>query len=202
MIRSHRRNVADIEAQEANRRTAERQKLILRVGLLEQDGREIFCLVRNISPAGVQVKPYGQVLEGAAISLRVGDENSIPGTAIWIRDGLMGIRFRQNLNPQALLRIGQKMAAQRRRNAPRMATDLKGCLRTAGQKYSAIVCDLSTTGARLRLKNPIAFGESGRLEVLGLPSIKAYVRWSCGPEYGVSFDTPLPMQILADALSA
>ncbi len=159
-------------------------------------------IVRNISPAGVEVKPYGQVLEGAAISLRVGDENSIPGTAIWIRDGLMGIRFRQNLNPQALLRMGQKMVAQRRRNAPRMTTDLRGCLRTGGVKYAAIVCDISMTGARLRLKNPVAFGETARLEVLGLPSIKAYVRWSYGTEYGVSFEAPLPMQILADLLSA
>ncbi len=184
-----------------NRRSADRQKLILRVGLLEQDGRQIFCLVRNISPAGVQVKPYSRVIESDAISLQVGDENPIPGTAVWDRNGLVGIRFKQSLNPQALLRIGQKMMAQRRRNAPRVTTDLKGCLRTGGLKYSTTVCDLSMVGARLRMDERVAFGETAQLEVSGLPSMDAHVRWSDGAEHGVSFPTPLPMQVLSDLLS-
>ena len=201
MIEMFRANLEPIQEHESDRRLASRHKLILRVGLLEQNGRQIFCLVRNISSAGVQVKPYSRVLEGTAISLRVGDENPIPGTAIWNRDGLIGIRFRQILNPQALLRIAQKMAAQRRRNAPRMTTNLVACLRTGGLKYAAIVCDLSMAGARLRINDPVSFGETSLLEVSGLPSLIAHVRWSDGAEHGVSFPTPIPMQVLADVLS-
>ena len=201
MFETHRKNVTTSDKQGANRRSAAREKLILRIGLLEQDGRPIFCLVRNISSVGVQVKPYSRVAEGSGISLRVGDENPIPGTVVWSRDGLVGIRFGQPLNPQALLRIGQKMAAHRRRNAPRVTTNLRGCLRTGGLRYSTTVCDLSMVGARLRIDDPVSFGDNTLIEVPGLPCLRVHVRWSDGAEHGVSFQTPLPMQILSNLLS-
>jgi hypothetical protein len=183
-----------------DQRSAGRHKLILRVGLLEQDGRSIFCLVKNISATGVQVKPYGDVSKGTGVSLRVGDEN-IPGTPVWSRDGLVGVKFRQTLNPQALLRIGQNMVVHRRRTAPRVLTDLKGVLRTGGIRRSVTICDLSMAGARVRIDQPVTFGNSTILEVPGLPSLTACVRWSDGAGFGVSFQTPLSIQMVADLLS-
>jgi hypothetical protein len=183
-----------------DQRSADRHKLILRVGLLEQDGRSIFCLVKNISTTGVQVKPYGDVSQGKGVSLRVGDEN-IPGTPLWSRDGLVGIKFGQTLNPQALLRIGQKMVVHKRRTAPRVMTDLKGSLRTGGIRRTITVCDLSMAGARIRTAQPITFGPTTILEVPGLPSLTACVRWSHDAEHGVSFQPPLSIQMVADLLS-
>lgn len=185
----------------ADRRSGPRHQLVLRVGLLEQDGRSIFCLVKNISSAGVQVRPYGRLTISNGASLRVGDEDPITGTVAWCRDGLAGVEFDEPLDPQALLRIGQKMAGHKRRHAPRVATDLTACLRTGGRRYSVTLCDVSMVGARLRGAQPIAFGETTMIEVAGLPSLKVYLRWSEGAEHGVSFDTPLPMQIIADILS-
>lgn len=201
MLETRRKNATMSEDRADDRRSEDRQKLILRIGVLEQDGRPVFCLVRNISSSGVEVKPYSRVSQGSSISLRVGDENAIPGTVVWIRDELVGIKFGQPLNPQALLRIGQKMAARRRRNAPRVATDLQGCLRTGGLRYAATVCDLSMVGARLRTADPLSFGEITLVEVPGLPSLRVYVRWSDGTDHGVFFHTPLPMQVLADLVS-
>ncbi len=86
------RSKAIVEQQAAERRSSERHKLILRVGLLEHEGKSVFCLVKNISSAGVQVKPYSRVAKGSTITLRVGDESPIPGTVSWYRDGLAGIR--------------------------------------------------------------------------------------------------------------
>jgi hypothetical protein len=173
----------------------------LRVGLLEQDGRSIFCLVKNISAAGVQVRPYGRISEGTIVSIRVGDENSIPGTVVWSRDGSAGVEFEQPLSPEALLQFGQKMVSHRRRAGPRVITELRACLRTAGIRHSVTVCDLSMAGARLRTALPVTFGDTTLIEVPGLPSLKAFVRWSDGDEHGVTFQTPLPIQIIADLLT-
>lgn len=161
----------------------------------------MFCLIRNISSAGVQVKPYGRVVDGLTIALRVGDEDPLAGTMVWSRDGLAGIEFEQRLNPQALLRIGQKLVAHKRRNAPRAKTSLNACLRTGGRRYAVTLCDLSMLGARVRTVQPVTFGETTIFEVPGLPALRAYARWSAGAEYGLSFETPVPMQIIADLLS-
>lgn len=185
---------------EADQRSAGRHKLILRVGLLEQDDRSILCLVKNISATGVQVKPYGEVSPGKNVSLRVGDEN-VPGTLVWSRDGVVGVKFGQTLNPQALLRIGQNMVVHRRRTAPRVITDLKGTLRTRGIGRSVTICDLSMAGARVRTAQPITFGETTILEVPGLPSLTACVRWLNGAEFGVSFQPTLSIKMVADLLS-
>lgn len=201
MFETYRKTVRFAEAQGADRRSSDRQKLILRVGLLEQDEGPVFCLVRNISSVGVEVRPYSRVAEGSSISLRVGDESSIPGTVTWSRDGLVGIRFGQPLNPQALLRIGQKMTAHRRRFTPRATTDRRGRLRTGGLRYSASVFDITMVGARLRIGDPVSFSETTLLDVPGLPSLSVCVRWSDGAEHGVSFQTPLPPEILTDLLS-
>lgn len=184
-----------------DRRSADRHKLVLRVGLIEQDGRSIFCLVKNISSAGVQVKPYGRVSQGISSSLRVGDEDPIAGTLVWSRDGLAGIAFENPLNPETLLRIGQKMVPHKRRTAPRVTRYLRGCLKTAGVRHPATICDISMMGARVRTVQPVTFGEVTTIEVPGLPALRAMVRWADGAEYGLSFHTPLPLQIIADLLS-
>lgn len=197
MFETHRKNVTAPEEQGAHQCSVEQQKTILRFGLLEHDGGPVFCLIRNISSVGVELKPYSPVTEGRGASLRVGDEIPIPGTVTWSRDGLVGIRFGQPLNPQALLRIGQKMAAHRRRRTLKVAKDRRGCLRTGGLRYSASVYDITTVGARLRIADPVSFGETTLLDVPGLPSLSVFVRWSDGAEHGVSFQTSLPLEILA-----
>lgn len=188
------------EQQAIDQRSEDRQKLILRVGLVEQDGRSIFCLVKNISASGVHVKPYGTLSQETSVSLRVGDENPIPGAVMWKRDGMVGVKFAQTLNPQALLRIEQKTFVHRRRTAPRIITDLKGFLRTGGKRESVTIGDLSMVGARVRTKRPVNFGETTIIDVPGLPSLTACIRWVDGIEFGVSFHPPLAIQVVAELL--
>jgi len=201
MPKTQRTVIATSQEQPFERRGGARQKLVLRIGLLELNDRSMFCLVKNISATGVQVKQYGRLTPGTVVALRVGDEDPIPGKVVWARDGLAGVEFDQRLNPEALLRIGQKMVAHKRRSAPRVATGLRACLRTAGMRHSVTICDLSMVGARLRAVQPITFGPITIVEVAGLPALKAFVRWSDGSEFGVSFEAALPIQIIADLIS-
>jgi hypothetical protein len=201
MTRTQQGSRETFDEQKTEQRAEGRQKLILRVGLLEQDGKSIFCLVKNISASGVQVKPFGSLAKGAEVSLRVGDENPIPAVLMWSRNGLAGLMFRQTLNPRALLRIGQKMLVHRRRTSPRIVMALNGSLRTGGRKQPIIICDLSMAGARVRAEGQVRFGDTAFLDIPGLPSLIACVRWSDGAEFGVSFHPPLPMQILSELLA-
>lgn len=184
------------DEQLADRRSVERHKLMFRIGLIEQEGRICFCLVKDMSPVGVQVKLFGMLEERAAVTLQVGDDDSIPGYVAWMRDGTAGIEFDQSLSFEALMRVRQNLPVGRRRGAPRANTGLSVGLRTGGSRYGATLCDISLQGARLRTQRAVRFGESTMIEVPGLPSLKAYLRWTDGLDYGVCFETPLPIQII------
>lgn len=179
------------------RRKEARYTLILRVGVLQQGGRSSLCLVRNISPSGVQVKIYAQPIANAPVSIRVADEPAVHGRLVWIKDEIAGISFDEELDPVALLRVQQKLRPNRRRAMPRVAVEASATLRSGGRTRRAVVCDISSVGARVRTRSALAPGDRATITLDNLPTINAFVRWSDGEESGLSFETPIPMQIIA-----
>jgi len=108
-----------------DRRLQERHTLVLRVGLLENEGNASFCLLKNISSKGVQVKLYASVREGTNVCLRVGDDDALEGRVAWVRDGNAGITFGKCLDPDTLLRVRQIVSPDRRRASPRVRTSAR-----------------------------------------------------------------------------
>jgi hypothetical protein len=173
----------------------------MRVGLLNQGLKSTFCLIRNISSNGVQIQPYGKMAPDPRVTFRVGDEDAIGGRIIWAKDGLAGMEFEQEICSAALLRVAQRTTTSRRRGSPRVAIELPAVVRTGGRLYRASLFDLSMQGARLSSKEPIQFGEAIYLQVGGLACLKCFLRWKTGSDFGVVFDSPLPMQVIASVLS-
>jgi len=180
------------------RRKRVRETMVLRVGIIDDGRRSAFCLLRNISPAGVQVKLFGDVSPGSRVHLRVGDEDPLIGHVVWVRDRLAGIGFERILAPDQMLRVAQKLTSTRRRSSPRLSKTARAVLRTSGQTYPAELCDISTSGARVQTRSRMRFGLSVSLSLPHLPAVKCYVRWIANGEIGLSFETPLPIQIIAD----
>ena len=52
-----------------DRRSSSRDTLVLRVGVIRDASRTSFCLVKNISADGLQVKIFGRVAVGADIMM-------------------------------------------------------------------------------------------------------------------------------------
>lgn len=179
------------------RRRQARYTLILRVGVLEQYGKSSLCLVKNISSSGVQLKCYSRpVVEGHA-SIRVADEAPVRGRIVWLEDDIAGMNFETELNAEALLRVRQKLRPQRRRATPRVNVEASACLRTGGRICRAVICDISSMGARVRTTSPLVPGDRAIVTLTDLPALDAYVRWTSGDEAGVVFETPIPMQVIA-----
>ena len=180
-----------------DRRSTARQKMVLRVGLLQAGGRTSFCLVKNISASGVQVKLYAHIVPGCEVSLTVGDESPLAGQLKWVRAPLAGIEFNDALAPTSLLRVTQKLSPSRRRSSPRANTKASVILTSNGRSVSAELCDISTSGARVRTRRPLVADSSVLLGVSGMPPLRAYVRWSDEEEIGLSFAAPIPIEIIA-----
>jgi hypothetical protein len=179
------------------RRKEARYTLILRAGILEQDGRSFFCLVKNISVSGLELKFYTRPILGADALLRVADEPPVRGKIVWIEGDKGGISFHQELDAATLLRVRQKLRPNRRRAIPRMSVEASASLRTGGRTSRVAVCDISSLGARVRTDSPLTEGDRAVVEFTDLPPINAYVRWSDGEESGLIFETAIPMQIIA-----
>ena len=181
----------------AERRKEARHKLILRVGVLEQGGKSALCLVKNISPSGVQIKCYAPPIVDSEASIRVADEAPIRGRLLWVEDDIAGMSFDEELEPAELLRVQQKLRPNRRRATPRVNIEAAAYLRTGGHIYRAAVCDISSMGARIKTSSPLKRGDRAIVTLSDLPSLESYVRWTAGDEAGLVFETPIPMQIIA-----
>jgi hypothetical protein len=184
------------QPQLAERRTSERQRLILRAGVLEQEGRTSFCLVKNVSFSGIQVKLYSSTFVPGEVLIRVADEDAIKGKMVWIEGDHAGIRFDDDLDHDAILRLTQKLVARRRRSIPRVKAAARALIRMAGRDIPAELCDISSFGAKIRTKRELPADHPAIVELPDLPSIRAYVRWSDGCESGLLFATPIPMQVI------
>lgn len=182
------------------RRTASRHKLVLRIGIVEISGRASFCILRNISPRGVQVKLYGKPLVGSRVRLRVGEDTQIQGKVVWINDQLAGIEFDHELPPATLLRVEHKQEVRRRRGTPRVLTRADAKLRTCGRAYRVILSDISTAGAKFQTDKRLPSSGPATLELPDLPPVSAFIRWSDDEELGVSFGVPMPIEVIAQWL--
>jgi hypothetical protein len=179
------------------RRSKQRHTLVLRVGVLESDAGASFCLLKNISAKGVQVKLFAPIEAGSAVHLRVGDEEGLGGRVSWVREGLAGIQFCKVLAPDTLLRVRQKLAGQRRRSSPRLNAVSRAMITTGGRNYGAELRDISTLGARVQTPRPIEHGATAILILPNFPELRAFVRWTRGLETGLVFKAPIPIQTLA-----
>lgn len=185
---------------DADRRSGKRHTLVLRVAVVDDGKRPSFCLLKNISPDGVQVKSYAPMEIGAMVTLFVGEEKPAAGQVVWYRDRLAGIKFEQPLPPDALLRVEQKVCEGRRRALPRLHTEAAGKLRIHGRAYPGTLRDISASGAKLEIRTALPASGAALLELPDLPPIDAFIRWSEEQEVGLSFASPLPIQMIADWL--
>jgi hypothetical protein len=179
------------------RRKEGRYTLILKAGLIEQEGRSFFCLVKNISVSGLELKFYTRPKLNTEAILRVADEPPIKGKIVWISADNAGISFDEELDTPSLLRVRQKLRPNRRRAIPRMSVEAAASVRTGGRACRAVVYDISSLGARVRTRFALTAGARAVVEFTDLPPINAYVRWSDGEQSGLIFETPIPMQIIA-----
>ena len=182
-------------ARHEDRRKEARYMLVLRAGVLKQKGRTSFCMVKNISTTGVQLKTYAAPVLHAKATLSVADEQPVSGRIAWIKGDTAGISLDRELNSETLLRVQQKLRPDKRRSIPQIDVQASAQLRT-GARICAQPCSTSRA-LELACGQIRSFTCVDRVlvEFADLPSISAHVRWVDDGEIGLAFDTPVPIII-------
>ena len=187
-----------VENGDTERRKFNRTAAINRSVLIETEGYTGFCLLRDLSPAGMMGVAHTQFLAGEPVSIQFLPGHIVAGSIIWSRDEKVGIEFKERVDlAGAMDAIGGQYVESQFNRYPRVQLDWRTTAAVGNANLGVIVQDASQFGARIRMPF-VEPGASLRLELRGTMPRSGIVRWSQRDVCGVKFDHPLAFRELAN----
>jgi len=121
----------------------------------------------------------------------------IPASVIWTRDGVVGLKFDQDLDLGELL-AGRKPRHGFRPRPPRLEIACKASVRVGKLYYSVDVHDISLEGMKVEPIEEYCVGKKVIVVVESLRPVKGEVRWYKDRLAGIVFDKPLNFEELTE----
>jgi len=181
----------------SERRNDERLSAMLRVGkLTDSSGHEQLVKIKNLSAGGVMVIVTRAPAIGEQVSLEVSSQR-IPGTVIWIRNDMAGMKFDSDVDLGELL-AGRKPRHGFRPRPPRLQIPCKASVRVGKTYYTVDVHDISLGGIKVQPIEEYCVGKKVVVVVESLRPIKGEVRWYSDRKAGIVFDQALDFDELAE----
>ncbi len=174
------------------RRRQERHIRILRVGVLFFDGRRELCLIRNISSGGLMAHVYSTVSPGERVSVELKTNQRVEGEIAWANGSDAGIAFTAPVDIVELLANPPVLVNGWRPRSPRIEIDRAAMLRFGARTRWVRTRDISQSGIKVEVDQPIAPGTDIVLTLEGLGPIAGVLRWQDGPVTGIEFNRLIP----------
>jgi hypothetical protein len=179
------------------RRTDGRLLPTLRVAKLVGENKEQLVRVRNISAGGLMAETAHappQIGEHILIEL---SSQKIPSSVVWIREGMVGLKFDQNVDLGELL-AGRKPRHGFRPRPPRLDVSCKASIRVGKVYYTVDVHDISLGGMKVEPIEEYCVGKDVIVVVESLRPIRGQVRWFADRKAGIVFDKELEFEELSE----
>ena len=181
----------------AEGRFDERLSPMLRVGkLTDGKGNDQLVKVKNLSAGGVMVIVSRAPVVAEQVNLELSSQR-IPGSVIWTRDDMAGIKFDQDVDLGELL-AGRKPRHGFRPRPPRLQIPCKASVRVGKTYYTVDVHDISLGGIKVQPIEEYCVGKKVVVVVESLRPVKGEVRWYSERRAGIVFDHPLEFEELAE----
>jgi hypothetical protein len=179
------------------RRADERVSATLRVGkLTDAQGEQQLIKVKNLSAGGLMAIVTHAPAIGEQVDVEVSSQK-IPGSVVWTREDIIGVKFDQNLDLGELL-AGRKPRHGFRPRPPRLEIACKASVRVGKLYYSVDVHDISLGGIKVEPIEEYCVGKKVIVVVESLRPAKGEVRWYSERKAGIVFDKPLDFDELAE----
>lgn len=178
------------------RREDERLVPMLRVAKMSTPAGEQLIRIRNISAGGLM----GEISRLPEIGVQVAVEFStqkLPASVVWIRDGLVGLKFDQSLDLGELL-AGRKPRHGFRPRPPRLEVNCRASVRLGKIYYTVDVHDISLAGIKVEPIDEYCVGKDVVVVVESLRPVRGQVRWYSDRRAGIVFEEPLQFEELAE----
>jgi hypothetical protein len=179
------------------RRTDERVSAMLRVAkLTDGAGEQQLIKVKNLSAGGLMAIAGKTPEVGSSVNIELSSQK-IPGSVVWTRDDMVGVKFDQDVDLGELL-AGRKPRHGFRPRPPRLEIACKASVRVGKLYYSVDVHDISLGGMKVEPIEEYCVGKKVIVVVESLRPIKGEVRWYSERRAGIVFDKPLDFDELAE----
>jgi hypothetical protein len=179
------------------RRSEQRGATVFRPVLIETEDFAGFCLVRNLSPQGMQGKVYTTFAATQPISILFSDDAVVRGQLVWCEGEHIGVRFDKAIVvPDMLAHLARKQIDGRPTRPLRLAVHSDAELLIEGRRIDAEIQDISQKGVKVRTSY-VRPGEEILVELRAMAPRKAIVRWSQAGMAGLNFLRPLSFDELA-----
>ena len=183
---------------EQDRRTENRAATVFRPVLVDTNHFGGFCLMRNLSSTGMMGKVYTAFAVGTAVMIQFDDALAVTGVTVWSKDGLIGVRFDEEIDVAEVLSLSRRRAnGGKPLRAPRLSIRERAEVVVENRSLQVEVLDISQRGAKVAAS--ILDTEDEVVLVLkGMEPRKAMVRWTQSGIAGLKFHTVLEFEQLAD----
>ena len=171
---------------------------MLRVAkLIGADGSEQLIRVKNMSAGGLMAESSARRPQSASRSRSSCRRRRSRRSVVWIRDGIVGLKFDQNVDLGELL-AGRKPRHGFRPRPPRLEVSCKASVRVGKVYYTVDVHDISLGGMKVEPIEEYCVGKKVVVVVESLRPVKGEVRWYSDRKAGIVFDKPLEFEELAE----
>ena len=177
--------------------TDQRTSGMLRVAkLTDAAGMQQLIKVKSLTAGGLMaIAPKAPDI-GQNVNIELSSQK-IPASVIWTRDGVVGLKFDQDLDLGELL-AGRKPRHGFRPRPPRLEIACKASVRVGKLYYSVDVHDISLEGMKVEPIEEYCVGKKVIVVVESLRPIKGEVRWYKDRLAGIVFDKPLNFEELTE----
>jgi len=177
----------------------------MRVAILRTWQGEELCLVRNLSPGGLQARIWSDLGVGDALTTEFKSGQRMRGKVVWREGAHIGIQFSDPIDVEAILRDEADRSTRFRPRLPRVHVDVPSRVRVGARSYDVVLRDISQGGAKVQLTPSEQFAEGEkrvRLTPFGFLSIDGNLRWRNQEFAGITFNTPLSLALLGSWIAA
>lgn len=186
--------IKDDPSSALGRRLSTRYLRLIRPAKLLMDGRDLLCVVRDISNGGLQLQLFHELPEHDEIAIEFDSAHRYPLREVWKSGGRMGCAFLQHVDIKPIL---SSEGLEHPKRQPRLQVDHDAHLFSDGKKVPVIVRDISQRGVALDCPAWLMIDELVRLESKAIPPVYAKVRWRSPPRYGLVLEQTFGMASLA-----
>lgn len=179
------------------RRLDERNSTMLRVAKMSDgSGMQQLIKIKNLSAGGLMGIAPNPPEVGHHVDVELSSQK-IPASVIWTRQGLVGLKFDQNLD------LGELLADRKPRHGfrprpPRLEITCKASVRVGKVYYSVNVHDISLEGMKVEPIEEYCVGKKVIVVVESLRPVKGEVRWYKDRRAGIVFEKPLGFEELSE----
>lgn len=178
------------------RRLDDRVLPTLRVAKLDSTVGEQLIRIRNMSAGGLMADCSRCPPVGADVQIEFNSQK-MPASVVWIRDGLIGLKFDQSLDLGELL-AGRKPRHGFRPRPPRLEVGCSASVKIGKLYYKVDVHDISLGGMKVGPIDDYCIGAKVVVVVESLRPIKGEVRWYSDRRAGIVFDRELGFEELTE----